>query len=585
MERKLAAILAADMVGYSARMGADEVGTLRRLQLARIQVVEPEIAAHNGRLFKVMGDGFLAEFPSAIDALSCSGGIQRAQRRANADRSEVERVDFRIGLNFGDVLVEEGDVYGDTVNIAARLETLAPEGGIVVPEDMRNHLQGKSATVFEYMGPQRLRNVPDPVVAFRVATDVEEGALSSETAALGTALNRQPVLAILPFDNRSGASDDMHLADGITEDLITTLSQIGHLTVISRNSAFTYRGREVSARQVGRDLNADYMLSGSVRQSGDKLRITAQLVDTTTEALVWSERVDRGMEDIFAVQDDITLTIANSLQVELAEGEQAKLRYTTTDNVEAWIAFTRGVSHFRTVSADTYRQARAAFEQALSHDQNAAQIHAMLAYTHAIEGRFFWTEDRERTLDLAKSHADKALALDADCSDAYAALGYWHMCYQRLDESCDAYGRAVSLAPDHADIRALYALALTFAERADEAVREAQIAIRLNPLDPGWYQGVLGHAYRYAGRVDDAIAVLTDYNWRSPGFGLVDLVLAHADEERMDLAKVRARELLAARPGFTIENWSLTQNVKLTARLERDRRSLEEAGLPIGEAS
>ena len=216
----------------------------------------------------------------------------------------------------------------------------------------------------------------------------------------------------------------------------------------------------------------------------------------------------------------------------------------------------------------------------MAHDPNAAQIHAMLACTHAIEGRFFWTEDRERTLDLAKHHADAALALDSDCSDAYAAYGYWHMCYQRLDESCDAYGRAVSLAPDHADIHALYALALTFAERADEAVREAQIAIRLNPLDPGWYQGVLGHAYRYAGRIDDAVAVLTDYNRRSPGFGLVDLVLAHADEGRLDLAKVRARELLAARPGFTIEGWSLTQNVKDSNRLVRDRSSLEMVGLP-----
>ena len=362
MERKLAAILAADMVGYSARMGADEVGTLKRLQTARLQVIEPEVAGHHGRLFKVMGDGFLAKFPSAIDALTCAINIQRTLGLANEERSEFERVDFRIGLNLGDVIVEDGDVYGDAVNVAARLEPLAPPGGIVVPEEMRGHLQGKVFVAFEDMGSQRLRGVAEPVTVYRVAADVEDSGPSGDLHRLQAPQNRQPVLAILPFDDQSGGEDQDHLADGITEDLITTLSQIGHLTVIARNSVFTYRGRTVSAKQVGRDLNADFMLTGSIRKAGNRLRITAQLVDTDTESLIWSKRFDRGFEDIFAVQDDITLRIANALQVELAEGEQAKLRYTTTDNVEAWIAFTRGVSFFRTVSADTYRQARAAFE-------------------------------------------------------------------------------------------------------------------------------------------------------------------------------------------------------------------------------
>jgi adenylate cyclase len=322
------------------------------------------------------------------------------------------------------------------------------------------------------------------------------------------------------------------------------------------------------------------VLTGSVRQAGNRLRITAQLTDARTEVQAWTARYDREIADIFAVQDELTLTIATALQVKLTEGEQARLRYTTTDNVTAWMHFIRGLSLFRTVSADTYRQARASFEQALAHDPDSAQIHAMLACVHAIEGRFYWTADRDRSLALAKRHADEALARDPENADAYAALGYWHMCYRRLDEATAAYARAVELAPDHADLRALYALALTFAERADEAIAQAQAAIRLNPLNPGWYRGVLGHAFRYAGRLDDAAAVLSDYNRCSPGFGLVDLVLTHADAGDPEQAAQCARDLLAARPDFTVERWGLTQNCVDLGRLETDRKSLAAAGLP-----
>ena len=375
-------------------------------------------------------------------------------------------------------------------------------------------------------------------------------------------------------------AEQEHLADGITEDLISSLSQIGYLSVTPRSSAFAFKGRVASIQEIGRELGVSHIVTGSLRKSGDRIRLSVQLADAKTGAHLWSTRFDRRLDDIFAVQDEITLTIATALQVKLTEGEQAQLRYTTTNNVEAWTQFIRGLSFFRTVSADTYRQARRCFEQALTHDPDSAQIIAMLACTLAIEGRFHWVSDRDGTLEQAKLNADRALERDPENADAWAALGYWHMSYRRLNESVDAYAKAASLAPEHADLRALSALALTFAERPEEAIREVQAAIRLNPLGPGWYFGILGHAFRYAGRFDEALAVLPEYNDRSTGFGLVDMVLTCADMGNIEDSRRYGRDLLAARPDFTVDKWALTQNCLDPERLARDRSSLTDAGLP-----
>jgi adenylate cyclase len=580
MERRLAAIVAADMVGFSSQMQVDEVGTLQRLKQVHAELIDPVISAYRGRIFKTMGDGFLAEFASAIDALNCAVAIQQAIGVRNKSVGPGEQTLFRIGINIGDVIVEDGDVFGDGVNIAARLEPLAASGGIVLSDALRGQLWNKVEVAFEPLGRQKLKNISEEIDVYRVVE--RDGTLGASGTDSRTRKKDQskPVLAILPFDNMSTDPDQDHLGDGITEDLITSLSQIGHLCVISRNSAFTYKKRAVSAHDVGNELGAGYVVSGSLRKSGNRLRITAQLTDTETESHLWAARYDRKLEDIFAVQDEITLTIATALQVELTDGEQAKLRYTTTDNVAAWTAFIRGLSLFRTVSADTYRQARKCFEDALIDDPESGKIHAMLACVHAIEGRFYWTDDRDRSLRMAKEHADLALAKADDIADAWGALGYWHMSHLRLDESVAAFTRAVELAPDHADLHALNALALTFAERADEAVGEAELAMELNPLDPGWYCGVLGHAYRYAGRYEDALAILSEYNRQSPGFGLVDIILTYADKGEADKARDYAEALLAARPDFTVANWERTQNCSDSDRLVKDRKSLTDAGLP-----
>lgn len=580
MERRLAAILAADMVGFSRQMQDDEVRTLENLNLVRTMIVDREISGNRGRIFKNTGDGFLAEFASAVDALTCARAIQTAIHQHNQPERPGEQVVFRMGLNIGDIILENGDVFGDGVNIAARLEPLAPPGGIVVADTVHDQLWNKADVGFESQGSKQLKGIADPVEVFLVVEGRTEDRRRSRPSASEPAGEDIPVLAILPFENMSTDPDQDFLADGIAEDLISSLSQIGHLSVTPRSSVFTFKGRAATVEEIGQELGARYVVTGSLRKSANRIRISVQLADAQTGSHMWSNRFDRTLDDIFAVQDEITLTVATALQVELTEGEQALLRYTSTNNVEAWTQFIRGLSHFRTVNADSYRQARACFEQAQAQDPDSAQIVAMLACTLAIEGRFYWVANRDETLGRAKSLADQALERDPANADAWAALGYWHMAYHQLEESVAAYRRAVELAPAHADLRALSALALTFAERPEEAIREVQSAIRLNPLGPGWYFGILGHAFRYAGRYDEALGVLSEYNDRSTGFGLVDMVLTCADMGDPESARKHAADLLAARPDFTVETWALTQNCLDPDRLARDRASLVAAGLP-----
>jgi len=575
IQRRLAAILAADIAGYTRLMEQDTDGTVGAWHAARQNVIDPQIGAFAGRIVKHTGDGFLAEFPTAQDAVRCAVAMQEGL----ADSP----LEFRIGVNIGDIIDDGEDIHGEGVNVAARLEGLAEPGGIFVSGEVHALVRNRLDFEFVDKGEHAVKHVRHPVRVYAVTVGGAPDTAEPDNRPRGGALapaEQLPSVAVLPFDNLSADPEQEYFADGITEDLITTLSQIGQLSVATRNAAFGFKGKAISAREAGMQLGCRYVLTGSLRKSGNRMRITAQLTDAETEAHLWASRYDRDLEDIFAIQDEITLTIATALQVQLTEGEQATLRYTTTENVAAWTHFIKGLSLFRTVSAETYRQARRAFEDALKHDPASAQIQAMLACVHAIEGRFYWTVDRETSLRLAKEHADRALAIDPDNADAWAGLGYWHMSYNRLDESCDAYATAVRLAPDHADLHALYALALTFAERPDEGIRAAQVAMKLNPLDPGWYCGVLGHAFRYAGRYEDAIAILLDYNRRSPSFGLVDIVLTYADMGETNQAHAYGQRLLAARPDFTIANWALTQNCADPGRLERDKQSLAAAELP-----
>ncbi len=358
-KRKLAAILAADVVGFSRLTGADEDRTLARLRALRSDLIDPTIAVHNGRVFKRTGDGALVEFRSVVDAVRCAIEVQNAMVERNAGVAPDRRIEFRIGIHVG-VVVEEsdGDMMGDSVNIAARLEGIATPGAICLSEQAYWQVKTRLDIAVSDLGATQLRNIAEPVRAFslqvglpaeaRPAAPVEPSA--AERPAERPALSSKPSIAVLPFQNMSGDAEQEYFCDGLVEDIITTLSKLDGLRVIARNSSFVYKGRSVDVREAAQQLGVRYVLEGSVRRSGARIRVTAQLIDAADGSHLWAERYDRGVDDIFAIQDEITLVLATEMQVKLTDGEQARMRYTTTSNVEAWTHWARGMSFFRSTS-------------------------------------------------------------------------------------------------------------------------------------------------------------------------------------------------------------------------------------------
>jgi adenylate cyclase len=397
------------------------------------------------------------------------------------------------------------------------------------------------------------------------------------------ALPGKPSIAVLPFTNMSADPEQDHFCDGLVEDIITTLSKLAGLRVIARNSSFVYKGRSIDVREAARQLGVRYVLEGSVRQSSNRVRVTAQLIDATDGSHLWAERYDRAIDDIFAIQDEITLVVATELQVRLTEGEQARLRYTTTSNVEAWTYWVQGLSHFRqAITKDTMGPARHYWERALALDTTSAALNAMLGLMHCLDARFGWWDDRETALGKAQDYANRAIELDANNADAHTTLSLIFLLQERFDEAVSEARLAVQFAPGSADAAELASFVLTPSGHPEEAIELSKKAIALSPNHPPVYLGQLGNAYHLSGRITDAIAAFKEYDARSPGlgFGLVDLVIIYQQNGRPDEAKRTAERLLAARPGFTIASWRKTQFRRDKARLEADRDALRAAGLP-----
>jgi adenylate cyclase len=386
VQRRLAAILAADVVGYSRLMGEDEAGTLAALTEVWTERFNPLVAAHRGRIVKTMGDGALVEFASVVDAVECAVAVQNAMAAHSAARPDGKPIVFRIGVNLGDIVIEGDDIFGDGVNVAARLEGQAPPGGILLSDVVHSQVRAKIGATFVDAGEATLKNIEMPIRVWRWGDD----AAPASTPARPVPRARDvPSIAVLPFANMSGDAEQEFFADGLVEDIITTLSKLSGLLVIARNSSFVYKGRSADVREVAKELGVRYVLEGSVRKSGNRLRITAQLIDAESGGHIWAERFDRTTDDIFAVQDEITLVVATEMQVNLTEGEQARMRYTTTNNVEAWTHWARGLSHFRqSVTKDKLGQARPCWEKALALDPDSAPLNAMLGLMHYVDARF-----------------------------------------------------------------------------------------------------------------------------------------------------------------------------------------------------
>jgi adenylate cyclase len=588
VERRLAAVLAADVAGYSRLMGTDEEGTLARLKAIRKALVDPAIAAHRGRIVKTTGDGMLVEFASAVDAARSAVEVQRSMAAQNADVSPDIRIEFRIGVHVGDIIIDESDIFGDGVNIAARLEGIAEPGGVCMSDDAYRQIRGKVEIACDDLGPQTLKNIAEPMRAWRVrpggqgAATAQPGSPASQAPA--PARPDKPSIAVLPFQNMSGDPDQEHFCDGLVEDIITTLSKLAGLRVIARNSSFVYRGRSVDIREAAKQLGVRYVLEGSVRKSGNRIRITAQLIDATDGAHLWAERYDRAINDIFAIQDEITLVLATEMQVKLTEGEQARLHYTTTTNVEAWTYWVQGMSHFRkAVTKEENGHARVYWEKALALDPASASLNAMLGYLHCLDFRFGWWDDSETAIDQARAYADRALAIDPSNADAHTTSSIVLLWEKRHDEAVAEARKAVQLAPSASDTADLASHVLTASGYPEEAVVLSEKAMALNPTYPAKYLGTLGNAYRLSGRTEQAINAFKAYHARNPGFGLTDIVIACQEIGQPEEARRAAEQLLVARPNFTIAGWLRTQlSRRDTAQVEADTAALRAVGLPPG---
>lgn len=443
MERRLAAILAADVVGYSRLMGVNEAGTLATLKAHRKELLDVKVAEHLGRIVKLTGDGMLVEFPSVVNAVSCAAEIQRKMLERNTDVPEDRRIEFRIGINLGDIIVEDNDIYGEGVNVAARIENVAEPGGIVVTAPVHDNVGNRLDVMFEDLGEQALKNIDQPVRAYKVLLDVAPAQLLAESRGKDPTLAKvKPSIAVLPFANMSGDPEQEYFSDGITEDIITDLSKISGLHVIARNSVFTYKGKSADVQEVSRRFNVNTVLEGSVRKSGERVRISAQLVSGKDGGHLWADRYDRDLTDIFVIQDEITHTIVDQLKVKLLPEERRAIGQVPTDNVKAYTYYLRGRQFFQEWTETYLVLARRMFSKAVELDPNYARAYAGVAdCDSALHG---WHAAKV-SLEGILTMTDKALALDPNLPEAHASRGLALDESARPKEAIAEFERALAL--------------------------------------------------------------------------------------------------------------------------------------------
>jgi adenylate cyclase len=486
VERRLAAILAADVVGYSRLMGRDEAGTLARLRGHRRELIDPEIAEHKGRIVKTTGDGILIEFPSVVEAVACAVAVQRGMAERNAAIHEDQRIVFRVGVNLGDIIIaEDNDIHGDGVNVAARLEGIAEAGGICISGIVHDQVRDRLDLAFEDLGEQSLKNIARSVRVYRVPlTPIETAPQAAPTeSAPALALPDKPSIAVLPFANMSNDPEQEFFADGIAEDIITALSRYPSLFVIARNSCFTFKGRAVDVKQVGRELGVRYVLEGSLRKSGNRIRVTAQLVEAETGNHVWAERYDRDLADIFAVQDEITQAVTIAIAPAIAEAEQQRAMRKPPGSLDAWGAYQRGLWHLSKANAEDNALAEKFFQQSIDLDPMFAGGYTGLAAALSRAG-LFQTRNLAEAQSEEEALARRAVALDGGDAEARSRLAL------ALNARGDHQGaqaeaeRALTICPNLAAAYGPLGVALTYSGRPREGLAALETCIRLDPRTP-----------------------------------------------------------------------------------------------------
>ncbi len=627
VKRKLTAILSADVKGYSRLMGEDEKGTVRTLNAYK-EAMTRLIQDHQGRVVDAPGDNVLAEFGSVVDAVECAVEIQKELKTRNAELPENRRMEFRIGINLGDVIEEEGKLFGDGVNIAARLESLSEAGSICISGTAYDHVKNKLNLGYKYLGEQTVKNILEPVRVYKVLMEPEAagkvigekkvkpgqwqrvviGLVAAVIVVIATVaiwrlylrpttppvevaskekmafpLPDKPSIAVLPFVNMSGDPKEEYFSDGLTEQIITGLSKIDKLFVIARNSTFVYKGKAVKIQKVAEDLGVRYVLEGSVQKSGDRVRITAQLIDALTGHHIWSEQYDRKLKDIFALQDEITMRIMRGARVELTEGEQARvwMRKGRTDNLQAFEKNLQGQTFFRRGTKQDNDTARQIFEEAIALDPNFIWPYVNLGMTHWMDARNGWSEIPAKSLQMAFELTQKALAMDDSIDIGHSLLGGIYLVKRQYDEALAEAERAVALNPNGADAYFFLAGIVGALGRWDENVLYIKKSIRLNPVPHIGYYWFLGRAYFMMGQYDEAIVALRKALQMGPDFLPAHTYLAacYSSLGRDPEARAAAKEVLRIDPRFTVESHAKMLLYKNKADIEREVAALRKAGL------
>jgi adenylate cyclase len=604
-------------------MGEDEISTMQTLKKYR-EVMARLVQDYQGRVIDSPGDNILAEFGSVVDAVECAVKIQKELKEENSQLPENRRMEFRMGVNLGDVIDDEGRIYGDGVNVASRVEGLAEGGGICISGTAFDQIGKKLPLGYEFLGEQEVKNIESPVRVYKILTEPEAvGKLIGEekprpkgwrwavaasaivilvagafavwnfymrpdvepasVEKMAFPLPEKPSIAVLPFDNLSGDPKQEYFSDGLTEEIITGLSKVPQLFVIARNSTFTYKGKAVKIQQVAEELGVQYVLEGSVRKAGDRVRITAQLIDALTGHHLWAERYDRGLKDIFALQDEITIKIITALRVKLTTGDEARLTAKGTENLQAYLKFLKARESFFTQTKEGNIQARRLVKEVIEQDSEFPTAYALLGATHWMDVIYGSSEFPRESLKRAFELTQKAIALDDSHATAHSLLGWLYLFMKRqYDKAIAECERAVSLAPSSAMTNIWMAGVLTYAGRHEEAVRYSEQALRLNPLPEGWYFRFLGYTYFGVGQYEDAIAAYKKALNRAPNDIIAHLALttAYSWANRLEEARAQAAEVLRINPEFSVKQRARTLPYKNQADLERYLDGLRKAGLP-----
>jgi adenylate cyclase len=580
VERRLAAILAADVVGYSRLMGADEEGTLAQLKTVRKAFVDPILVKHRGRIVKTTGDGMLVEFASGVDALRSAIEVQSGMADQNADVPSDTRIEFRIGIHVGDIIIDDNDIFGDCVNIAARLEGIADPGGICISEDAQRHVRGKVDIGFDDVGLQTLKNIAEPMRAWRVRAEGSGPSKPSKTAA-PPALPDKPSIAVLPFQNLSGDAEQEYFTDGMVEDIITALSQFKSLFVIARNSSFSYKGKPVGIKQVGYELGVRYVLEGSVRRSGNRVRITGQLIEAATGAYLWAEKIDSELEGLFDLQDEVTARVVGAIEPSITQAEIHRARVKPTRNLDAYDCYLRALSRFYRLTREDSNVAVDYMQQAIALDPGYAMAKAFLAFNYI--GRWVQGWSKPGEMEKGMALAREAIADDPSNASVLRFAGHTLSFWGDFDRGLAVLEKAARLNVNGSQVLDSLGWVLVYAcIELDRAIQHFERAMRLSPRDPeiGLMLNGIALAHLIAGRATQALTAAQKGIDELPRFTSVHRIkiAALVDLGRLQDAKMAAETFLTLDPTFSIT--TRLPKFRDLAFQQRYHSSLKAAGLP-----